>query len=135
MLVPKKTKYRKWHRTDQIKGRATRINTLAFGDFGMKSLSRSWVSARQIESARRVITRSLQRDGKVWIRIFPDKPITQKGSEMPMGSGKGPVDHYVAIVKPGTIIFEIGGVVEKDAANAMKLAAYKLPVKTRFVKA
>ncbi|MFW0862514.1 MAG: 50S ribosomal protein L16 [Candidatus Komeilibacteria bacterium] len=135
MLAPKKVKHRKWHRTDQIKGRATRINTVAFGDFGMKSLGRAWVSARQIESARRVITRSLQRDGKVWIRIFPDKPITKKGSEMPMGSGKGPVDHYVAIVKPGTVIFEIGGVPEEDAAKAMKLAAYKLPIKTKFVKA
>ncbi|MBL7022165.1 50S ribosomal protein L16 [Patescibacteria group bacterium] len=134
MLAPKKVKHRKWHRTDQIKGRATRINTVAFGDFGMKSLGKSWVSARQIEAARRVISRSLQRDGKVWIRIFPDKPITKKGSEMPMGSGKGPVDHYVAIVKPGTIIFEIGGVAEEDAAKAMKLAAYKLPIKTKFVK-
>ncbi len=134
MLAPKKVKHRKWHRTDQIKGRATRINTVSFGDFGMKSLGKSWVSARQIEAARRVISRSLQRDGKVWIRIFPDKPITKKGSEMPMGSGKGPVDHYVAIVKPGTVIFEIGGVAEEDAAKAIKLAAYKLPIKTKFVK-
>ena len=135
MLAPKKVKHRKWHRTDQIKGRATRINTVAFGEYGMKSMGKSWISARQIEAARRVITRSLQRDGKVWIRIFPDKPITKKGSEMGMGSGKGPVDYYVAIAKPGTIIFEIGGVSEEDAAKAMKLAAYKLPIKTKFVKA
>lgn len=135
MLAPKKVKHRKWHRTDQIKGRATRINSIAFGDFGMKSLGRSWVTSRQIESARRVISRSLQRGGSVWIRIFPDKPITKKGSEMGMGSGKGPVDHFVAIVKPGTVIFEIGGVAEADAEKAMKLAAYKLPVKTKFVKA
>lgn len=135
MLAPKKVKHRKWHRTDQIKGRATRINTIAFGEFGMKSLGKSWVSARQIESARRVISRYLQRDGKVWIRIFPDKPITKKGSEMGMGSGKGPVDHYVAIVKPGTIIFEIGGVSKEDAARAIKLAAYKLPVKIKFIEA
>ena len=135
MLAPKKVKHRKWHRTDQIKGRATRMTTIAFGEFGMKSIGKSWVSARQIESARRVISRSLERDGKVWIRIFPDKPITKKGSEMGMGSGKGPVDHYVAIVKPGTIIFEIGGVSEEAAAKAMKLAAYKLPIKTKFIKA
>jgi len=135
MLAPKKVKHRKWHRTDQIKGRATRINSIAFGDFAMKSLGRSWITSRQIESARRVISRSLQRGGSVWIRIFPDKPITKKGSEMGMGSGKGPVDHFVAIVKPGTVIFEIGGVAEADAEQAMKLAAYKLPVKTKFVKA
>ena len=135
MLAPKKVKHRKWHRTDQIKGRATRINTVAFGEFGMKSLGKSWVSSRQIESARRVISRYLQRDGKVWIRIFPDKPITRKGSEMPMGKGKGPVDHYVAIVKPGTVIFEIGGVAEAEAQQAIKLASYKLPIKTKFVKA
>lgn len=134
MLAPKKVKHRKWHRTDQIRGRATRINTIAFGDFGLKSITKSWVTARQIEAARRVITRYLQRGGKIWIRIFPDKPMTAKGSEVPMGSGKGAVDHYVAVVKPGTIIFEIAGVEEAAAAEAFKLASYKLPVKTKFIK-
>jgi len=133
MLAPKKVKHRKWRRTDQIRGRATRINSVDFGDFGMKSLGRSWITARQIESARRVITRYLQRGGKIWIRIFPDKPMTAKSGEIPMGSGKGAVDHYVAIVKPGTVLFEISGVSEEDAMTAFKLAAYKLPIKTTFV--
>jgi len=134
MLAPKKVKHRKWHRTDQIRGRATRANKVSFGEFGLKSVTKSRVSSRQIESARRVITRYLQRGGKVWIRIFPDMPVTKKGSEVPMGSGKGAVDHYVAIVKPGTMIFEIGGVKEDLAKEAFKLASYKLPVKTTFIK-
>ncbi|MFH1667913.1 MAG: 50S ribosomal protein L16 [Candidatus Komeilibacteria bacterium] len=133
MLAPKKVKHRKWRRTDQIHGRATRINSVDFGDFGMKSLGRSWITARQIESARRVITRYLQRGGKIWIRLFPDKPMTAKSGEIPMGSGKGAVDHYVAIVKPGTVLFEVSGVSEEDAMKAFKLAAYKLPIKTKFV--
>ncbi|MFW0837620.1 MAG: 50S ribosomal protein L16 [Candidatus Komeilibacteria bacterium] len=133
MLAPKKVKHRKWHRGDQIKGRATRMYTVAFGEYGLKSISKGWVTSRQIEAARRVMTRYLQRGGKVWIRIFPDKSITQKGSEVPMGSGKGAVDHYVAVVKPGTVMFEIGGVKAEDAYQAMKLASYKLPVKTKIV--
>jgi large subunit ribosomal protein L16 len=133
MLAPKKVKHRKWRRTDQIRGRATRINTVDFGDYGMKSLGKHWITARQIESARRVISRYLQRGGKVWIRIFPDKPMTAKSGEIPMGSGKGAVDHYVAIAKPGTIIFEVAGVTKEEAMEAFKLAAYKIPIKTKFV--
>lgn len=133
MLAPKKTKHRKTHRTDKIRGKATRLVKISFGDFGLKSLDASWVSSRQIEAARRIITRYVQRGGKLWIRIFPDKPITLKGPEMPMGKGKGPVDHYVAVVKSGTIMFEIAGVSEKLAKEAFLLAAYKLPVKCKFI--
>lgn len=133
MLAPKKVKHRKWHRTDQIKGRATRTTYVAFGEYGLKAITKSEVSARQIESARRVITRYVQRGGKIWIRIFPDKPLTAKGSEVPMGSGKGAVDHFIAVVKAGTVMFEISGVKEKEAQEAFKLASYKLPVKTKFV--
>ena len=133
MLAPKKAKHRKWHRTDRIKGKATQMNSLSFGSCGLKAETAGWVSSRQIEAARRVITRYVQRGGKIWIRIFPDKPITKKGSEVPMGKGKGDVDHYVAVVKAGTIMFEMEGVDKDTAKNAMKLAAYKLPVKCKFV--
>ena len=115
-------------------GKATRKISLSFGSYGLKSVQASWVTSRQIEAARRVITRYVMRTGKLWIRIFPDKSVTAKGGEMPMGKGKGAVDHYVAIVKPGMILFEIEGVNEKDAREAMKLAAHKLPVKCTFVK-
>jgi large subunit ribosomal protein L16 len=134
MLAPKKVKHRKWHRTDRIKGRATRTNRVVFGEFGLKAVSKGRVSSRQIEAARRVITRYLQRGGKVWIRIFPDAPMTKKGAEVGMGSGKGSVDHYVAMVKPGTVMFEIGAVKEEVAHEALKLSGYKLPVKTVFIK-
>ncbi len=133
MLAPKKVKHRKWHRTDQIKGKAGRMNALAFGSYGLRAQTASWVSSRQIEATRRVMTRYINRGGKIWIRIFPDKPITKKGSEMPMGKGKGDVDHYVAVVKAGTVMFEMEGVPERMAKEAMKLAAYKLPVKCKFV--
>ncbi|MBT4349885.1 50S ribosomal protein L16 [bacterium] len=133
MLAPKKVKHRKWHRGDKIKGKATRMTKLSFGDYGLKSLSTSWVTARQIESARRAITGHVQRGAEVFIRIFPDKPITAKGNEMPMGKGKGAVDHYVAVVKPGTIMFEMSGMDEVTSKKALKLAAYKLPVKTKIV--
>ncbi len=133
MLAPKKLKHRKWHRGDQIKGKATRNNTLAYGQFGLKSLEAGWVSARQIESARRAIVGYIQRGGDVFIRIFPDKPITFKGNEMPMGKGKGAVDHYVAVVKPGTIMFEMRGVDEASARKAIDLARHKLSVKSKFV--
>ena len=132
MLAPKKTKHRKWQK-GRVKGKATSGTTIAFGKIALKSLSSSWVTSRQIEAARRVITRKLARGGKVWIRIFPDKPITSKSSEVPMGKGKGPVDHYVAVVKSGRVIFEIDGVPEKDAVEALELASYKLPVKTRVI--
>ena len=133
MLAPKKVKHRKWQRTDRIKGKASRKNTISFGSYGLKAITASWVSSRQIEAARRVMTRYTQRGGKIWIRIFPDKPITKKGSEVPMGKGKGAVDHYVAVVKAGTVMFEMAGVDKDMAEKAMKLAAYKLPVKCKFI--
>ncbi|MCD4760731.1 50S ribosomal protein L16 [bacterium] len=133
MLAPKKVKHRKWHRGDKIKGKATRMTKVSFGDYGLKSLETGWISARQIESARRAIVGHIQRGGEVFIRIFPDKPITAKGNEMPMGKGKGAVDHYVAVVKPGTVMFEMSGVDEETAKRSMQLAGYKLSVKTKFV--
>ncbi|MFA5126666.1 MAG: 50S ribosomal protein L16 [Patescibacteria group bacterium] len=133
MLAPKKVKHRKWQRGDQIKGKATRNTNLVFGEYGLKCLSAGWVSARQIEAARRAIVGYIQRGGDVFIRIFPDKPITFKGNEMPMGKGKGAVDHYVAEVKPGTIMFEMRGVSRESAKRAMELARHKLSVKSKFV--
>lgn len=133
MLAPKKVKFRKSQRTDRIKGAATRMTTVAFGQYGLKALEASWITARQIEAARRVLTRYVAKGGRVWIRIFPDKSITTKGSEVPMGTGKGSVDHYVAVVKPGTIMFEISGIDRDVAREALGLAGYKLPVKTKFI--
>ncbi|PIR07028.1 MAG: 50S ribosomal protein L16 [Candidatus Komeilibacteria bacterium CG11_big_fil_rev_8_21_14_0_20_36_20] len=133
MLAPKKVKHRKWQRGDKIRGKASRMTKLSFGDYGLKSLNAGWITARQIESARRTIVGHIQRIGDVYIRLFPDKPITAKGNEMPMGKGKGAVDHYVAPVKPGTIMFEMKGVEEKVAKRALQLAGYKLPVKTKFI--
>ena len=131
MLIPKKLKHRKHHR-GHTKGVATAGNYLSFGSFGLRALSNGWVTSRQIEAARRAVTRYMQRGGKVWIRIFPDKPITAKGNEIPMGGGKGAVDHFVAVVKKGRILFEIDGIAEVAAREAMRLASHKLPVKTRF---
>jgi len=133
MLMPKKVKHRKTHRGGKIRGKATRGNSVSFGSFGLKAMETNLVSARQIESARRAMTRYVQRGGKIWIRIFPDKPMTKKGDETPMGKGKGAVDHYVCVVKPGRVLFEMDGVKEEIAKEAMKLAAYKLNVKTKFV--
>jgi len=133
MLSPKKTKYRKTHKITRG-GKATRKIKISFGDYGLKSLDACWVSSRQIEAARRVLTRYTEKVGKLWIRVFPDKAVTAKGGEMPMGKGKGPVDHYVAIVKPGMVLFEIGGVDIEIAKKAMAAAAYKLPIKTVFIK-
>jgi len=133
MFVPKKVKYRKSHRGDQIKGSACRKIVLSFGSFGLKSLEAGWITSRQLEAARRAITGNLQRKGKVWIRIFPDKSVTVKGNEIRMGGGKGAVDHYVAPIRPGTIMFEIDGVDMVEAREALRLAAHKLPVKTRVV--
>jgi large subunit ribosomal protein L16 len=135
MLMPKKVKHRKW-----MKGRRRglgidyRGTTLAFGSFGLKSLELKWVKARQIEAARRTIIRYLKKGGKLWVRIFPDKPVTKKGTEVPMGGGKGTVDHYVFAVKPGRMIFELEGVKEEVAREAFRIAGDKLPVKTKFVK-
>ncbi len=134
MLMPKRLKHRKWHKG---RGKADRVATqkieLAFGDFGLKAKTESWITSRQLEAARRAMVRSVKRGGKTWIRIFPDHPITFHGNENTMGSGKGAVDHYVAIVRPGTIIFELAGVTEEQAREALRLAAHKLPLQTRFI--
>lgn len=114
-------------------GKATRMISVSFGDYGLKSLEACWISSRQIESARKVLTKYIKKGGKIWIRIFPDKSVTVKGGEIPMGKGKGAVDHYVAIVKPGMIMFEMTGVNEAEAKEAMRMAAYKLPVKCKYV--
>lgn len=133
MLMPKKVKHRKVQRGGEIRGLATRGNTLSFGSFGLKSTEANLVSSRQIEAARRAMTRYVQRGGKIWIRIFPDKPMSKKGDETPMGKGKGTVDHFVCVVKPGRMLFEMDGVKEKVAKEAMRLASHKLNVKTKFV--
>lgn len=132
MLTPRKVKYRKSQK-GVIPDRASRKTNLAFGDYGLKALGSGRISARQIEAARRAMTRFVARGGKIWIRIFPDKPITKKGAEVPMGGGKGSVDHFAAVVGAGAIMFEMGGVEKSIAQEAMKLAAYKLPVKTKFI--
>ncbi|OGI16334.1 MAG: 50S ribosomal protein L16 [Candidatus Moranbacteria bacterium RBG_19FT_COMBO_42_6] len=133
MLMPKKVKFRKPQRGGKIRGKANRGNEISFGSFGLKATETNLVSARQIEAARRAMTRYVQRGGKIWIRIFPDKAMTKKGAETPMGKGKGTVDHFVSVVKAGRILFEMDGVKPEIARKAMKLAAYKLNVKTRFV--
>ncbi len=132
MLMPKRRKYRKEHR-GRMKGKAYRGSTVHYGEYGLKAEEPAWITSRQIEAARRAIVRQLRRSGQVWIRIFPDKPVTQKAAETRMGSGKGAVDHYVAVVKPGRILFEVGGVDEATAERALWLAAQKMPIKTRFV--
>ena len=132
MLQPKRTKYRK-HQKGRNQGVASRGNTVAFGQFGLKATTRGAVTARQIEAARRAITRYVRRGGKIWIRVFPDTPVTAKPIEVRMGSGKGNVDHWVAKVQPGRVLYEIEGVSEEVAREAFRLAAAKLPVKTTFV--
>lgn len=132
MLMPKKTKYRKDHKRRRG-GVATRMVEVSFGSYGLKAMSANWVDSRQIESARRVMTRYIKKTGKLWIRIFPDKPVTAHGGEIPMGKGKGAVDHYVAVIKPGTVMFEMEGVDEKTAREAMTLASHKLPVKCKVI--
>ncbi|MFA7245442.1 MAG: 50S ribosomal protein L16 [Candidatus Magasanikbacteria bacterium] len=134
MLLPKKVKHRKWHKPRRRnKGVATRTNTVAFGTFGLKATTHGWITSRQIEASRRVLTRFVRRGGKIWIRVFPDRPMTKKGSEMPMGKGKGSPDHYVATVKPGTVLFEMSGITLEQAREAMESAKHKLPVKAIFV--
>ena len=132
MLMPKRTKYRKQHR-GRMRGKAGRGNTLSFGDYGLQALEPCWMTSRQIEAARRAIVRSLKRGGKLWIRVFPDKPVTARVAETRMGKGKGAVEHWVAVVKPGRVIFELAGVSEPAAREAMRLASHKLPIKTRVV--
>jgi large subunit ribosomal protein L16 len=134
MLVPRKVKHRKWQKgRRRAKGKETRGTELSFGAYGLKAMAACWLTARQIEAARRAMTRYVQRGGKIWIRVFPDKPVTKKGTEVPMGGGKGSVDHYVAPVKPGRIIFEMDGVSEEMAKEAMRRAGHKLPIKTKFI--
>ncbi|TAK20057.1 MAG: 50S ribosomal protein L16 [Chloroflexota bacterium] len=132
MLMPKRVKYRKQHRGHR-RGKATSGNTVAFGDFGLQALEAAWIDSRQIESARIAMTRSIKRGGQVWIRIFPDKPVTAKPAETRMGSGKGAPDHWVAVVKPGRVLFEIGGVDRATADEALRLASHKLPISTKMI--
>jgi len=135
MLMPKKVKHRKWMKgRRRNKGQETRGTELVFGSFGLKALESRWITARQLEAARRVIIRYLKKGGKFWIRVFPDKPVTAKGTEVPMGGGKGSVDHYVCMIKPGRIIFELEGLEEETAREAFGGAADKLPIKTKFVR-
>ena len=130
--MPKKTKFRKDHKRRRG-GKASRMLTVAFGSYGLKATTECWVTSRQIEAARRVMTKYVKKGGKIWIRIFPDKPVTSHGGELPMGKGKGSVDYYVAIVKPGTVMFEMDGIEAAVAQEAMLLAAHKLPLKCAFV--
>ncbi|MCC6407848.1 MAG: 50S ribosomal protein L16 [Planctomycetes bacterium] len=132
-LQPSRTKYRKVHR-GKVRGLATRGNTVAFGDYGLQSLDACWLSARQLEAARVAANRATGGTAKVWIRIFPHKPITSKPAETRMGSGKGDVDHWAAVIKPGTVLFEIGGVTEEKAKLAFKRAAHKLPIKVKLIR-
>jgi large subunit ribosomal protein L16 len=133
ILMPKKVKYRKQQK-GRSKGVERRAANLDFGSYGLKSLETKWISGRQIEAARRVIIRYLRKGGKLWIRVFPDKPITKKGTEVPMGGGKGAVDHYAFPIKPGRIIFEVDGIPEDKVYEALTKAANKLPIKTKIVK-
>jgi len=133
MLTPKRVKHRKQHR-GKMAGNAKGGTTIAFGEYGLQALEPSWVTNRQIEAARIAMTRYIRRGGKVWIKIFPDKPVTQKPLEVRMGSGKGSPEHWVAVVKPGKIMFELAGVSEEVAREAMRLAMHKLPIKCKFVK-
>jgi large subunit ribosomal protein L16 len=132
MLMPKRMKYRKQMR-GRMKGKATRGTKIEFGEYGLQALEPAWITARQIEAARRAIVRYVRRRGKYWIRIFPDKPVTVKPAETRMGKGKGAVDHWVAVVRPGRIMFELSGVSEEMAREAMRLASHKLPIKCQFV--
>lgn len=132
MLMPKRVKHRKQHR-GRMKGKAWRGGSVAFGEYGLQAAEPCWMSSRQIEAARRAIVRYVRRGGKLWIRVFPDKPVTQRAAETRMGSGKGPVDHWVAVIKPGRVLFEIAGIPEDMAREAMRLAAHKLPIATQFV--
>nr|YP_009628631.1 ribosomal protein L16 [Acrochaetium secundatum]QBX88414.1 ribosomal protein L16 [Acrochaetium secundatum] len=132
MLSPKRTKFRKQHR-GRMTGKASKGNIIAFGDYALQALEPVWLTSRQIEATRRTITRYVKRGGKLWIRVFPDKPITARPAETRMGSGKGAPEYWVAVVRPGHILFEITGVPAEAAKEAMKLASYKLPIKTKFI--
>ena len=133
MLMPKRVKYRRQHR-GRMKGKAQKGNTLAYGEYGLQTLGSTWLTANQIEAARRAMTRYIKRGGNIWIKVFPDKPVSKKPAEVRMGSGKGAPEYWVAVVKPGRMLFEMSGVIEEVAREAMRLAAQKLPIKTKFVK-
>ncbi|MFZ4813611.1 MAG: 50S ribosomal protein L16 [Phototrophicaceae bacterium] len=133
MLMPKRLKYRKQFR-GRMTGMAYRGSTVQFGEFGLQALEPAWITSRQIEAARRTMVRYIRRRGKIWIRIFPDKPVTKKAAETRMGSGKGPVEFYVAVVRPGRVMFEMGGIDESEARAALRLAGAKLPIRTKFIK-
>lgn len=132
MLSPRRTKFRKQQR-GRMRGKATRGNTLSFGEFGLQAQEPSWITSRQIEAGRRAMTRYIRRGGKIWIRIFPDKPVTMRPAETRMGSGKGAPEYWVAVVKPGRVMYEIAGVPEATAKEAMRLASFKMPIKTKFI--
>lgn len=132
MLSPKRLKFRKHHRGN-LKGKATRGNKISFGDFGLQALEPCWITSRQIESGRRVLTRYVKRGGKMWIRIFPDKPVTMRPAGTRMGSGKGAPEYWVAVVHPGRILYEVKGISEILARQALRIAAYKMPIKTKFI--
>lgn len=133
MLTPKRVKHRKQHRPD-LKGKANKGNTVTYGDYGLQAVEPAWITNRQIEAARIAINRYIKRGGKLWIKIFPDRPLTVKPAETRMGKGKGSPEHWVAVVKPGRVMFELSGVTEEIAREAMRLAAHKLPIKCKFVK-
>lgn len=132
MLQPKRTKFRKAFR-GRMKGMATSANTVQFGEFGLKAMGGDWITARQIEAARIAINRHLRRGGQIWVRVFPDKPVSKKAAETRMGGGKAATDYWAAVVKPGHILFEVGGIPQKDAAEALRLASHKLPIRTKAV--
>ena len=132
MLMPKRVKYRRVHR-GRMKGNAIRGNKITYGEYGLQAVEPAWITSNQIEAARRAMTRYVRRGGNIWIKIFPDKPVTEKPAETRMGSGKGSPEYWVAVVKPGRVMFEMGGVTEEVAKEAMRLAAHKLPIKTKFV--
>ena len=132
MLMPKRVKYRRQHR-GRMKGEAQRGNQLAYGEYGLQALEATWMTANQIEAARRAMTRYIKRGGQIWIKVFPDKPVSKKPAEVRMGSGKGSPEYWVAVVKPGRVLFEMSGVSEEIAREAMRLAAQKLPIKTKFI--
>lgn len=133
MLMPKRVKYRRQHR-GRMKGKAQKGNQLAYGEYGLQALEPTWMTANQIEAARRAMTRYIKRGGQIWINVFPDKPVSKKPAEVRMGSGKGAPEYWVAVIKPGRVLFEMSGVSEEIAREAMRLAAQKLPVKTKFIK-
>jgi len=132
MLLPRRTKFRRIHR-GRLKGTATKGNTIVFGDFGIQALEPIWLTSRQIEATRRSITRYVRRSGKIWIRVFPDKPITERAAESRMGSGKGTPEYWVAVIKPGTVLFEINGLSREMSYKVLKTAAHKLPIRTKII--